>query len=265
MKIFISADIEGVTTTTAWDETIAANGLYPPHAEQMTREVVAAIEGAKAAGAVEIVVRDAHDSAANIDPGKMPSGVTLVRGWRGSPYSMIEGLDNSFDAVMFVGYHSASGRMGNPLSHTLSTKVAYVKINDVIASEFTLFSYAAALAGVPTVFLSGDKMLCDDVRAMHPCLVTCAVKDGVGAMTINYSPVDTLKSIRELSEQALKQDLSNALVKLPEHFEAEVCYKEHKMAERAAWFPGVSKKSDNIVTYSSSSFFEILRTTNWIL
>jgi D-amino peptidase len=139
-----------------------------------------------------------------------------------------------------------------------------MKINGVYTSEFLLYSYACALEGVPTVFLSGDKMLCDDFKDLHPSLITCPVKDGIGALTRNYSTEDTLKNIRELSEKALKQDLKNALIKLPDHFEVEVCFKEHTRAEKVSWFPGVSKVSGNTVTFQSDSYFEILRTLYWI-
>ena len=266
LKIFISADIEGITTTTTFDECGYGHALYPLHAKQMTEEVLAAISGAKSAGATQIVVRDAHDTARNIDPTLMPSGVTLLRNWSAHPYMMVAGIDKSFDAAMFVGYHSAAGRLGNPMAHTLDGGAVHtLRINGELASEFLLYSYACALEGVPTVFLSGDKMLCDDSKNMHPCLVTCHVKEGFGAMTANYPTVDTLKNIKELSEKALKQDLKAALLKLPDHFSAELHFKKHQQADRASWFPGVTRISDHVVTYSSEDFMEILRTTSWIL
>ena len=265
MKVFISADIEGVTTTTVWDETNPSHASYGLHAKQMTDEVLACIQGAKKSGATEIFVKDAHGSGLNIDPSRMPSGVFLLREWTGNPYSMATGIDETFDAAMFIGYHSSAGRMGNPLSHTINGSHVYLKINGILASEFLLFSYACAVEGVPTVFLSGDKMLCSDFRDLHPKLVTCAVKEGIGSMTINYSPEDTIKNIRELSEKALTQNLNNALVKLPDHFEAELYYKKHTDAEKASWYPGVTRTSDNIVTFQSDSFLEILRTISWIL
>ena len=265
MKVFISADIEGITTTAVWDEAKSSHTSYPLHAKQMTDEVLACIQGAKNAGATEIFVKDAHDSAVNIDPTRMPSGVTLLRGWTGHPYMMVAGIDKTFDAAMFIGYHSSAGRMGNPLSHTITGSNVYLKINGIIASEFLIYSYACALEGVPTVFLSGDKMLCDDFQDLHPQLITCPVKDGIGAMTMNYSTEDTLSNIAELSKKALAQDLKSALVKLPHHFAAEIYFKEHQHAERVSWFPGVTRKSDNIVTFQSDSFFEILRTIKWII
>ena len=265
MKVFICADIEGITTTTTWEETIPSHASYGLHAKQMTEEVLACIQGAKNAGATEIVVKDAHGSATNIDPTRMPSGVTLLRNWTGHPYTMVEGIDKTFSAAMFVGHHSAASKTGNPMSHTYSGRCNYLKVNGVIASEFLIYSYACALEGVPTVFLSGDKMLCDDSKDLHPKLVTCAVKDGVGAMTINYSTEDTIKNIKELSEKALTQDFINALIKLPDYFEAEFYFKEHISAEAASYFPGAIRKNDNTVIFQSNSLFEILRTIKWIM
>jgi len=265
MKIFISADIEGVTTTTSWDDCNSSHPSYPPHARQMTEEVLACISGAKKAGAKEFLVKDAHAGANNIDPARMPSGVSLLRNWSGHPYSMAEGVDKSFDAAMFIGYHSPAGREGSPMSHTISgARIYSLKINGVHASEFLLFSWACALENVPTVFLSGDKTLCDDYKNLHPMLLTCPVKDGVGHATINYSTQDTLKSITDLSEKAVSQDLSRALVKLPEYFEVEIEYKSHMLAHKASWFPGVAKKGDMAVTFRSDNYFEILRTIKWI-
>jgi len=265
MKVFISADIEGITTTTVWEETDISHAAYPAHAKQMTEEVLACIEGAGKAGAKEFVIKDAHMTGTNIDPVRMPSGVTLLRNWSGHPYAMAEGIDKTFDAAMFIGYHSGASKTGNPMSHTMSGKLNYIKLNGMIASEFMLYSYACALEGVPTVFVSGDKMLCDDSVGLHPGLVVCPVKDGIGSLTKNYSTVDTLDKIRELSEKALNQNLNEALVKLPETFEVEICCKEHTRTENISWFPRVKRKNENTVTFRSNDFFEVLRTVKWIV
>jgi D-amino peptidase len=265
MKVFISADIEGVTTTTLWDETDPEHGSYSLHAQQMTDEVIACIEGAKKAGAKEFVVKDAHGPGTNIDPTRMPSGVTLLRGWSGHPYSMSEGVDKTFDAAMFVGYHSSASRTGNPLAHTNTLSCNYIKINGVIVSEFYLYSYACALEGVPTVFLSGDKMLCDDFKDLHPKLITCVVKDGVGEKKKNYSTEDTLKNIKKLSEKALSQNLTKALVKLPSHFNVELYYKNPKLAEKYSYFPGMIKTEDSVLTFESDDYYEVLRAIQFVM
>lgn len=265
MKVFISADMEGITPTIRWDECDADKKFYSMYAEQMTREVVAACEGAINAGADEIVIKDAHDSAANIDITKLPECASIIRGWSGHPYSMAYGIDDTFDAAMFVGYHSAAGRNGNPLSHTMSGKPLYIKINGEYASEFMLYSYAAALEGVPTVFLAGDKMLCEDGKKLHPSLFTVAVKEGEGSSAKCLSTAKSLKLIKENTEKALKQDLSKSRIKLPEHFSVEICFKEHTYANKVSYYPGMKKIDGNTVLFETNDYFEVLRMVGFVL
>lgn len=265
MKVFISADMEGITPTIRWAECDADKSIYPAYAEQMTREVVAACEGAINAGADEIVVKDAHDSAANIDTTKLPECVKIVRGWSGHPYSMVQGIDSTFDAAMFIGYHSAAGKEGNPLSHTMTGRPLYIKINGEYASEFMIYSYAAAYEGVPTVFLSGDRMLCEDGTAIHPGLHTVAVKEGMGAAAVCVSPQRTLKLIKENAEKALKQDLKSLKIDLPEYFEVEICFKEHIYAEKMSYYPGMKKIDSNTLSFETEDYFEVLRMIGFVL
>jgi len=78
VKIFISADIEGVTTSTSWDDAIPGAPGYAENAKQMTNEVLACIRGAKNAGATEFIIKDAHAGGCNIDPAAMPEGAVLL-------------------------------------------------------------------------------------------------------------------------------------------------------------------------------------------
>ncbi len=268
MKVFISADIEGVTTTSEWMDTTVGSVTYPIHAKQMSLEVLAACEGAIEAGATDILVKDAHDSGANIDLTILPECVRVHRKWSGHPYSMVDTIDNTYDALMFVGYHSAASKADNPLSHTMNTKLVYIKMNDAIISEFTLHSYAGAYEKVPTVFLSGDSGLCEYSQSMdpaHPSLITVAVKDGQGAATINNSPSLMVKAIKENSANALRQNLKNALIKLPNKFKVEICYKEHTTAYKMSFYPGVKLLNDNTVVFENDNYFEVLRTLKFIL
>jgi len=265
MKVFISADMEGTTPTIRWDECDYEKKFYSFYAEQMTREVVAACEGAINAGADEIFIKDAHETAVNIDITKLPECATLIRGWSGHPYSMAFGIDSSFDAAMFIGYHSAAGKEGNPLSHTMSGKPLYIKMNGEYCSEFMLYSYAAALEGVPTVFLSGDKMLCEDGKKLHPGLHTVAVKDGVGSSAACLSTTKALKLIKENAEKALKQDLEKAKITLPKHFSVEICFKEHTYAHKISFYPGMKKLNSNTVLFETDDYFEVLRMVSFVL
>ncbi|GHU74638.1 amino acid amidase [Clostridia bacterium] len=265
MKVFISADIEGIATTMQWEECRPTDPSYPPFAQEMTSEVLAAVSGAFEGGATEIVIKDAHGGANNINPLLIPENVSLERGWTGHPYCMAEGVDSSFDAAMFIGYHSAASRNGNPLSHTISGRPLWIKINGRITSEFLMYSWACALEGVPTVLLSGDKMLCEDYKDLHPSLLTVPTKDGLGALVRAYSPITVSRNIRETAANALRQDLSKAKITLPPYFNVEVQFKEHSHAVKVSYFPDVKLVDNTKIVFERDSYLEVLRTLRWIL
>ena len=166
---------------------------------------------------------------------------------------------------MFVGYHSAAGRCGNPLSHTETTQTTSVKLNGLVCSEFLLYSWACAKMGVPTVLLAGDKMLTEDSQGLHPKLKTVAVKDGFGAMIRCLHPKVACDKIRAAAEEGLKQDLSDAVAQVPEHFVFELSYKEHKNAVKYSNYPGCVLVDDRTVRSESDDFMEVLRCGQYIM
>ena len=264
MKVFISVDIEGITGVTSWSETEMGNQDYNQFAEQMTKEAVAACEGAIAMGAKEILVKDAHDSARNIDMTKLPRCARLSRGWTNCPDSMIAGMDETFDAAIFIGYHSAAGTNGSPLAHTMNLGNSYMKVNGEYASEFTINSYIAADYGVPVVFLSGDKALCDAAKQFNGGIETVAVKEGIGGATVSINPDYACELIREGVKNALKH-ISACKIEIPEKFEVEIYYKEHQEAKRASYYPGVTKTGPHSVKYIAKDVKEFATTRMFIL
>ena len=265
MRVFISADIEGCAWTTNWDETRKGQAEYPAAAQQMTNEVKAACEGAIAAGADYILIKDAHGTSRNIDLSQLPKCCEVIRGGNSSPITMVEGIDGSFDAAMFVGYHSAAGRNGNPLSHTYTARTTRITINGQPCSEFLLYSYACAMARVPTVFLAGDKMLTEDSRGLHPKLQTVAVKDGLGGYTRCKQPAYACDLIREGAEKALRQDLTDALCTIPEHFVYEVSFKEHPQAVKSSYYPGFVQIDSHTIRMETDNLMDILRSIPFVL
>ncbi|MEG1457554.1 MAG: M55 family metallopeptidase [Bacilli bacterium] len=264
MKIFITADMEGLSTTSSWNDCKPDKEESKKHVEELNKEVLAACNGAIKAGAKEIVIRDAHHNADNIDINILPSCASLIRGWSGSPYLMVEGINNTFDASIFIGYHSAASRSGNPLSHTETRKIQYVKINDTIASEFMIYSYASLYNQVPPVFLSGDKMLVDESKLLYPNLITVPVKEGIGNSVICYNPKNVLINIEKEVERSLKQDLSKYLTSLPINYKLEICYKNHSDAYNYSFFPGVKLINDNTLMFETNDYYELLRVFKFI-
>jgi D-amino peptidase len=259
MKIYLSADIEGVTGVTHWHETEMQKPDSGEFREQMTAEVAAACEGALQAGATEILVKDAHDTARNILAAKLPPQVRLARGWSGHPLTLMQEIDETFAGVIFIGYHSRAGGPTSPLSHTLTGSAMYIKLNDQYASEFLINTYAAALFNVPVVFISGDQGVCDEAAALNPRMGTAAVKTGIGNSTVSIHPKVAVTRIQEGVAAALKNDLASCRVALPSRFSVDIQYKNHFDAYKASFFPGVSLTAPTTVHFEAQNYFEVLR------
>ena len=264
MKVYISVDIEGCAGITHWDEADKTHADYPEFREQMTREAIAAIEGAQIAGATDILVKDAHSSGRNLIASMLPGNVRLVRSWQGHPLCMVQELDETFDAVMMIGYHSAAGSEANSLAHTLSLDAAEIRINGHRASEYYVHALASSMLGVPTVFVSGDKGLMDEIELVNPSVGRCAVKEGRGQSTVSMTPAAAVKAIREGATQALKGDLNAAHLHVPEHIAVEITYNNPVLAARHQWYPGMEHVGNRTVRFETHHYFDVLRMLNYV-
>ncbi|NLJ77980.1 MAG: amino acid amidase [Tissierellia bacterium] len=265
MKIYISADIEGVTGVTHWDETIESKPDYKEFAHQMTLEVKAACEGAIAAGADEIWVNDAHNSGRNIDHNLLPKNTKLIRGWSGHILFMVQELDESFDAAMFIGYHAASGTDASPLAHSMDTEIDYMKLNGEHVTEFLVHTYISNYLGVPVVFVSGDLGVCDSVKEINSNIVTIPVKEGIGDSTVNIHPQLALDLIRSGVENSLKGNLYLCDITLPEDFILEIKYGDHCRAYKKSFYPGAKRIGADVVEFKSSDYMDVLRAMAFLL
>jgi D-amino peptidase len=266
MKIYLSADIEGVCGITDWTEASRDDAAYPEFRERMTAEVVAACEGALEAGATEILVKDAHASGRNVLAERLPREARMLRGWSGHPNCMVQEIDDSFDAALFVGWHSAAGKGGNPLAHTLSSrKITTIIVNGEIASEFRLHAQAAALVSVPVVFVSGDEDLCSEVQAYEERIVTVGVTRGLGAATLGMHPLEARDGIRAGVRRALEGDFRSLVRSLPKAFQVEVRYKDARDAYRASFYPGAHLEDPQAIVFASDDWFEVLRLLQFVV
>jgi D-amino peptidase len=259
MKIFISADIEGTAGINAWNEAEKTHVDYMEFRQLMTAEVLAACEGAQAAGATEIVIKDAHDSGRNLILEHLPACVRIVRGWSGHPDAMMFGADESFEAALYTGYHSKAGVEDNPLAHTSTLRISRLMLNGEMASEFTLNSLCAARYGLRSVFLSGDEGICADARALVPGIVTVETLKGVGASTISLAPQAARAAIREGVEKALGGRAGLAVPPFPDRIEMVIEFSNPVDAYRASWYPGVHGHGPRAVAFASNDYFEVLR------
>ncbi|WP_414473309.1 M55 family metallopeptidase [Microvirga sp. M2] len=264
MKVFISADIEGCAAIATWDEVHKGGTGYQEFREQMTAEVIAACEGARAAGATDILIKDAHESGCNLIVSRLPEYARIVRAWSGHPYVMMFGLDSSYDAALFIGYHDAAGSDTNPLAHTMNERIARLSINGELASEFTVNAYTAALNGVPPVFLSGDRGICAAAKRLVPGMKTIALSEGFGRATMSVAPAKAVRMIREGVEEALTEGRSQCALTLPDRFEVELEFNNASDAYRSSFYPGVEHPKPCMLRFVSNDYFEVLRAIRFI-
>ncbi|MDD7719261.1 MAG: M55 family metallopeptidase [Eubacteriaceae bacterium] len=264
MKVYISVDLEGITGVTDWPETELGNPEHAWASQQMTLETLAACEGAIAAGADEIFIKDAHDDGRNLNISNIPDCATVIRGWTLEPESMMAGIDSSFDAAVFIGYHDAAGSDKSPLAHTMNRDNCWVKINGKIAAEFDLNAYVAAEAGVPVVFVSGDEGICRHAKKMVPEIETVGVKYGVGEATFSMAPKKAVELIRKGVEEGLKK-IEKCKLEIPEELVFEANFKEHAHAHRSAFYPGAEQIDEKTVRFVAKSVKEMMTARMFIL
>ena len=266
MKVFLSADMEGTCGIVSWPETERNTPFdYTPMQKQMTREVAAACRGALAAGAEEVLVKDAHDSARNIDPMGLPRGIRMNRAWSGDLLSMMSGLNQEkFDAVFFTGYHSWAGCPGNALSHTMNGRNNRVILNGVYCSEFLINTYTAGYFGVPVAMVTGDKALCEFAKELIPAITTVPVNEGRGGGVTSLHPEEAVERIEAAAKDAV-QKAAQCVVPMPEHFHMELEFVKHHMAYSQHFYPGADRKEDKTVCFDADDWYEILRFCHFVL
>ena len=180
MKILIAVDMEGITGVTTWDQVTPGHAEYSRFRKLMTQDVNAAIRGATEAGADEIIVADGHWNGSNILVEELDSRARLNTG-SPSPFSMMQGIDESVDGVLFIGYHARNGTANAILDHTWSSKtVANIWLNDILTGEYGLNASLAGHFGVPVIMVSGDQTACAQVNELLGDVEMAIVKQATG-------------------------------------------------------------------------------------
>lgn len=260
LKVFISVDMEGITDVINEDETGSPGSDYQYYRTLMTKEANAAIEGALEAGATEIIVRDAHGSGRNLLPEELNPKAKLLRDWSGGPFSMMEGIDKTFDAVMFVGYHAKAGTKDATLDHTMSSvSIRDLKVNGVSLPEAGWNGLIAGRYDVPAVFIAGDKATCEQARAIFGDIETVAVKEGIGEACLNLHPQRAQELIRTGTNKALGRLTEFKPLKYQAPYTIEIQFKNEHEAHRASWYPDAKRVGDWGVAYTSDEFLDLMR------
>jgi D-amino peptidase len=258
LKVFISVDMEGVTGVVNVDDARRSGKDYDYFRQTMTREANAAIEGALAAGATEIIVRDSHGSALNLLPEMLHRSAKLIRDWSGGPKSMMEGIDASYDAAIYVGYHAKAGTPNGVLDHTSSGDVTDISVNGVSMPETGYNALMAGYYDVPVVFVAGDKAVCDQARALLGTVETVAVKEGIGAAALNLHPEVAREQIRVGVEKALQNIDDYQPYKLSAPYTMVLRLKTEQSIYNGALYPGAKRTGDWELTYVAQDVLELM-------
>jgi len=258
--------MEGTAGVAHWDETEPDKPThYARYARQMSLEVAAACEGAIAAGADDVLVKDAHDTARNIDPALLPRQARIFRSSGSHPYVMMAGLDKTFDGVMFTGYHSPVGSSSNPLSHTMNGQNHMVSINGQVCSELLINSLTAAYEGVPVLMVTGDKGICDWIKSINPNIATMPASEGVGFGSISIHPELSVERIRDTAKSAVSCDKAQCAFPMPDHFHAEITFRSHYRARAGSFYPGCVQVDSRTVSFDADDYMDVLKFFYWVL
>lgn len=260
IKVFISVDMEGIGGVVTSEQLGPTGFEYQKFREYMTAEALAAIAGAREAGATEFVLADAHGNMQNLLIDRFPAGVTIVRG-SPRPLMMMEGIDSTFSAVMFIGYHSATTNTQGVRAHTISSATfSAVKLNGRAMSEGAINATIAGHFGVPVVMVSGDEQAVGEVQAF-----TGNVEGAIVKRSISFHAAAVMTP--EASQALIKAKAKAAITRLREFkptpaagpFQLELSYKSYTPAEMMAYMPGIERVDAHTIRFRGTNIVNISR------
>jgi D-amino peptidase len=262
MKILIAADMEGITGVTHWDQVDPSHPEYTRFRTLMTEDVNAAIRGAFAGGGTSVSVTDGHEDGRNILIEKLDPRVTLISGST-APLSMVQGVDQGVDGVMFVGYHGRKGTQNAILDHTWSDeRVSGVWINERACGESGLNGAVCGHFGVPVIMASGDQSLCAEVRDFFgKGIETAQVKTAYGRTAAECLAPKATSLLIEAAAKRAVENLKNG--KAPKPFKVNppirlaIEFTNSEMADKAGSMPGVKRIADRRVEYDANDMVAV--------
>lgn len=259
MRIYISADIEGVAGVVTPQQGTPGNMEYQRARSLMTQEVNAAIDGAIEGGATYVLVNDSHGPMVNLIPEDLDSRAELIMG-RPKMGGMVAGLDSSFDAAFFIGYHAGAGHLG-VLSHTVSGYAFQsIRLNGIEAAEATLYGAYAGELGVPVVLLSGDDELREQCESQFPGATFVVVKKAIGQRAARaLSPPWSRMRIREAARRGASG--GGALFTIPGPIRLEADLASVAIADLCAQIPVAERTGPRGVAFDCA---DVIVAQQWI-
>jgi D-amino peptidase len=258
MKVFLSSDMEGTAGVVDWDQCVGDGPEAAAGRALLLAEVNAAIEGAVAGGATEIVVNDSHYNMRNLAAGALAGGASYISGSH-KPLYMMQGLDGTFDAVLFVSYHGSVGAAAG-LSHTYNPRaVVEARLGGVVTGEAGINALVAAHYGVPVVLVTGDRCACEETAALIPGVHTAVVKEHVSRLAAHsLHPARACALIRETAQRAVAE--AGAAAPPPVgSAPLEISVRTTDIAEAASWVRGVERTGPRELRFDGENLLAVYR------
>ena len=258
MKVFISVDMEGISGIVDGSQTGRDKAEYKTGRALMVADVNAAIDGILDADpGAEVVVSDAHGGMRNIEPEALNKTAVLVRGTP-KPLTQMAGIDDSYDALLFVGYHSRKGTQHGILSHTISGgTIESVTVNGVEVGETGINSRIAGHFGVPLVFLAGDQATAREAKEVSPAVEVAVVKEAIGRTSAKcLHPEVARELIREKVAKALKGGVKVKPIAVEPPVELVVRYVNARLADAVEFMPSAERLDGKAIRFVQGDFLE---------
>ncbi len=257
LKVFISVDMEGVSGVVDGDQTSATGNDYERFRKLMTAEANAAIDGARDAGATHILVNDSHGSHRNLLIEELRAPAELISN-NIKPMGMMAGLDASYAAAIFIGYHAKASSGEGVLAHTGNgTTIADLRINGRSVGEGGMNIHAAGAMGVPVVLASGDQAAIAEIRELVPNIEGVQVKEAFGtAAARSLRPEESARLIREGTARAVRRrgEIRPVPASLPVRF--EVSFTDPSLALMAEQIPTVERTGSHAVAFVADDYLK---------
>lgn len=258
LKVYISADMEGVVGVVTGDQLGPSGFEYERFRVIMTKEVNAAIAAAREMGATEILVSDSHGNGENLIIEDLPSDIQLIRSWP-RPHMMMEGIDETFDAAIFIGYHSSTTNTAGVRAHTMSSaNLTAVRLNGVDMLEASINAAIAGDFGVPVVMISGDDAVVDEARRVIGDMEGAVVKWSLGFHSARTLMPDASYALIAEKVRAALADLDRFRPYVLEGpIELDISFKSYMPAELMAYLPNVDRVDSHTIRFVGKDMTEI--------
>jgi D-amino peptidase len=255
VKVYISVDMEGVAGVSHPNPTARTDSGYSAAVDLMVGEANAAIEGALAGGATEILVNDSHGGMYNLRPADLHPGARVLQGQKA--WSMVAGAgpDAGFGVALFVGYHARAGHPTGTIAHTFSGRPTLTKLNGRLVGETGINASVLGAWGIPVGLVVGDDALADEVADWLPWAERVVVKEGAGGnAAASLHPTLAADLIRAGAERAVRRAMAGELqsLVLAPPVVIEVDYRNAIAADYAAIVPSAERTGDRGVRFEAT-------------